>query len=261
MMSAAPHSIVGLPQSPDVLGELLHSLSQPLTGLLCSLELSLEHAAEQQQESVAMALQQTEKVIGLIQLMREYVDAERPGSSAFSTALMPALRNLIEELSSIAAARHVQLHLAGGCTATLAMPEARLRLALQYLIMAVIEAQPEGGKVMLALTNSPAGTVLRTESDGVSRGSSRPTSNTAATLSRAKRAVASRVLETAGASLVCGDGGSGSEAGFVLRIPPRAAVRAACEEGGASPVSTGEAFCGMVDANPDANICRAGPGS
>src|SRR6202142_4630656 len=123
MMSAAPHSIVGLPQSPDVLGVLLPWLSEPLTGLRCSLELSLEQAAEQQQESVAMALQQTEKVIGLIQLMREYVDAERPGSSAFSTALMPALRNLIEELSSIAPACHANINLAGGESVPLATPE------------------------------------------------------------------------------------------------------------------------------------------
>ena len=74
-MSTSPHSFPKLPRGPDVLGELLHSLSQPLTSLRCSLELSLElsieEVAEQQQESVAIALQQTEKVIGMIQLMRE----------------------------------------------------------------------------------------------------------------------------------------------------------------------------------------------
>ena len=68
-MSASSHSFPRQPQAPDVLGELLHSLSQPLTSLRCSLELSLElspeEVAERQQESVAMALQQTEKVIGM----------------------------------------------------------------------------------------------------------------------------------------------------------------------------------------------------
>ncbi len=90
-MSTSPHSFSKLPRGPDVLGELLHSLSQPLTSLRCSLELSLDlplelsrelsikEVAEQQQESVAAALQQTEKVIGMIQLMREYLDAEQPG--------------------------------------------------------------------------------------------------------------------------------------------------------------------------------------
>ncbi len=79
-MSASSQSLPKVPPSPDVLGELLHSLSQPLTTLRCSLELSLDHAtevvAEEQQASVSAALQQTEKVIGMIQLMREYLDAE-----------------------------------------------------------------------------------------------------------------------------------------------------------------------------------------
>jgi len=203
------------------------------------------------------------------------VNAAQAGPAVFSTALQAALRSLIEELSSIAAVRDVQVRLAGSCTAIVALPEARLRLALQYLITAEIEAQPAGGRVLLALTESPAGTVLRVEGGTVGRALNRPNSKstststsamttattTASTLRRVKRAIASRVLEAAGASLVYGDGGSGSNAGFVLRIPPRAAPGAACKADVASPVSTGEAFYGMVEASPDANICRAGPGS
>jgi hypothetical protein len=306
-MSAGSHSFVRLGQSPDllggalggvpgdvpgdVMGDLLHALSQPLTGLRCSLELaldpllgpspepsvgrSLRKVAKQQQDGIVAALQQTEKVIGMVQLMREYVNAGRTGPAVFSTALQAALRSLIEELSSVAAVRDVQVRLAGSCTAIVPVPEARLRLALQYLITAEIEAQPAGGRVLLALTESPAGTVLRVEGGGVGRAPNRPNSKstststsamttattTASTLRRVKRAIASRVLETAGASLVCRDGGSGSNAGFVLRIPPRAAPGAACKVDGASPLSTAEAFYGMVEANPDANTCRAGPGS
>jgi hypothetical protein len=159
-----------------VLGELLHSLSQPLTGLLCSLELSLqlrpdlsiEQVAEQQQASVSVALQQTEKVIGMIQLMREYLDAEQPAPEAFSSALAPATRSVIEELSSIAAVRGVRLRLVGTCTAT--VPESRLRLALQYLITTLIEAQPVGGKVTLLLGEGPAGAVLGAEGECGFRG-------------------------------------------------------------------------------------------
>ncbi len=216
-----------------MLGELLHSLSQPLTGLLCSLELSLqlprgcsmEQVAEQQQASVSVALQQTEKVIGMIQLMREYLDAEQPAPEAFSSALAPATRSVIEELSSIAAVRGVRLRLVGTCLATLPVPESRLRLALQYLITTLIEAQPLGGKVMLLLGEGPAGAVLRAEGERGFQQQKSSATSPQTTLRGVRIAIASRVLEGAGASLVFG-GGAVDPTGFVLRIPRRFAAPA-----------------------------------
>ena len=92
-------------QSPDVLGELLHSLNQPLTSLRCALELSIDDVGEPQQKSMLAALQQTEEVIGAVQLMREYLDADQAGSQPASCALAPVLMKLIEELSTVAAVR------------------------------------------------------------------------------------------------------------------------------------------------------------
>ena len=127
-MSTGSHAFSKMPQGPDVLGELVHSLSQPLTSLRCSLELSLDlspgEAAEQRQEGVLAALQQTEKVIGMVQLIREYLDVEQPGPKTPSSALAPALEGVVEELSSIAAVRGVRLCLVGTCTAMLPAPEA-----------------------------------------------------------------------------------------------------------------------------------------
>lgn len=212
-------------RGPDVLGELLHSLSQPLTTLQCSLELSVDQVAEQQQNSVASALQQTEKVIGMIQLMREYLDAEQPGRGTESAALDPALRGTVEELASVAAVRDVQLRLAGKCAATLLLPEARLRLALQYLIAGMIDAQPGGGKVTLLLADEPAGTVLRAEGSCRPRSSGGRATNTAqdaniSTLRRVRRQIAVRVLEGAGASLVVANNHRGEPIAFVLRLAP-----------------------------------------
>ena len=229
-----------------MLGELLHSLSQPLTSLRCSLELSIEEVAEQQQESIAVALQQTEKVIGMIQLMREYLDAEQPGPEDCPAALAPAMLSVIEELCSVAAVRGVHLRLVGTCSATLPVPESRLRLALQYLIATMIDAQPVGGKVTLLLGEGPAGAVLRVEGEcsvrepdfhemeqsasgpHTNRDSPGATSKSVSTLRRVRLAIASRVLETAGASLVFGDAGHmraesarSDPGGFVLRIPRR----------------------------------------
>jgi hypothetical protein len=235
-MSASFHShtFPGFHQGPDVVGELLHSLCQPLTGLRCSLELSLqlpldlsiEEVAERQHHSVAAALQQTEKVIGMIQLMREYLDAEQSPPQAYSTELAPALRSVVEELSSIALVDSIRLRLVGTCSATVPLAEPRLRLALQYLITAMVDAQPEGGKVMLLLGDGPGGAVLRVEGEDASHDmnsrdpSSNNRGNADSTLRGARLAIASRVLEGAGASLVISDGRTSVEpVGFVLRLP------------------------------------------
>jgi hypothetical protein len=234
-VSASSH-FLKLPGDPDVLGELLHSLSQPLTSLRCSLELSLDDVREQQQGSVSVALQQTEKVIGMIQLMREYLDADQSGPEGSPVALASALRSVVEELSSIAAVRGVRLCLVGTCAAKIPVPELRLRLALQYLITAMIEVQAAGGRVMLLLGEGPAGAVLRAEGErgcremdfsemeqtaprpATTRDAARATSAAGTTLRKVRLAIASRVLESAGASLVFSEGEVGPT-GFVLRIP------------------------------------------
>jgi signal transduction histidine kinase len=251
-MSTSSRLLLESPPGPDVLGELLHSLSQPLTSLRCSLELSLDfprelpiqEAVELQQESVAVALQQIEKVIGMIQLMREYLEAEQPGPQVRPSRVAPALSSVIDELSSIAAVRAVQLRLVGTCTATLSLPEARLKLALQYLIASLIDAQPAGGKVTLLLGEGPAGTVLRAEAGPPCRESNFPNADqnsttqpatrnpalavpaSVAALRRIRLAIASRLLEGAGASLVFGGSSdiarsSVSPTDFVLRIVHR----------------------------------------
>jgi hypothetical protein len=235
-MNTSAHSFSKMPPNPDVLSELLHSLSQPLTSLRCSLELSLDperepsldQIAERRQESVAAALQQTEKVIGMIRLMREYLDAENAGGEILASPFAPVVRSVIDDLSSIAEIRHIQLRLVGTCSVTLPLPESRLRLAMQYLITDMIDAEkPDAetpdGKITLLLGEGPAGAVLRAESDGSFHPQGRDLqgrkkTSPQTTLSNARLAVATRVLENAGASLVFNSAES-DPAGFVLRVP------------------------------------------
>jgi hypothetical protein len=215
-MSVSPQLVSKPARSPDVLAELLHSLSQPLTTLQCSLELSIEEVAESQRNNVVIALHESGKVIGMIQLMREYLDAGQLEPESFEAALEPALestlRSVIEELSSIAAVRAIRVFVAGTSTARLRLAESRLRLALQYLITPLIEAQPRGGKVVLLLREDQGETVLRGEGE---RGF-RELAGATTALRRVRLAIARRVFESAGTSLVLGDA---DPAGFVLYIP------------------------------------------
>lgn len=225
-MSASAHSFSTLPRDQELLGDLLHSLSQPLTSLRCSLELSIDGVTDRHQQTVSAALQHTEIVIGMIQLMREYLDAEQ-SAGAHPVALTPVLRSMAEDLSSIAALRNVRLRVLGTCAAKVRIAEPRLRLALQYLILAMVDRQPAGSEITLLLAEGPAGAVLRAQGARrfVGPEVSRPDKTTGnpqskrasvgATMRRVRLAIADRVLETAGAGLVFDDG----TPGFVLRIP------------------------------------------
>jgi hypothetical protein len=82
-MNASPAPV---PESrlQAVLGELLHSLSQPLTSLHCALELSIDPVAEQQRKAVSAACEQVDRAIHVVELMRECLEAEpaAPGPPA-----------------------------------------------------------------------------------------------------------------------------------------------------------------------------------
>ncbi|MGB9235201.1 MAG: hypothetical protein WCC04_12370, partial [Terriglobales bacterium] len=149
------HSYSPLQANREVLGELLHSVSQPLTTLRCSLELSLDETAEHQQQAVAAALEQTESVIGMIQLMREYLDAEQSAVGGLAIAFMPVLRNVVDELSPLGAIRNVRVRITGTCTAALSITAPWMRRALEYLISAMIERQPPGSEVAVLLDECP----------------------------------------------------------------------------------------------------------
>jgi signal transduction histidine kinase len=222
-------------QDQDVLGELLHSLSQPLTSLRCSLELSIDDIAGRQQEAIAGALQQAERVIGMVKLMREYLDTEPGASPPLPVPLIPTLCAVVDQLCSVAMVRQIRIHLAGTGEATIPVPEPRLSLALQYLIGSIIEAQPANREILLWREEDALGFMLRAQvrhgsrldDDEAAAGAAESARDPVrAPLQRVKFAIASRVFESGGASLSFD---SGDSAGFVLRVPRPPAPPAAPE--------------------------------
>ena len=215
-MSAGPQPLPGRTQDQAVLGELLHSLSQPLTTLRCSLEVSVEEIAGHKGDAVSIALEQAERVIGMVKLMREYLDAELGTPPPHPVALAPALRAVVEQLSSVAAARQIRVELTGTSAASVSVAEPQLQMALRYLINALIEMQPANREIVLRFEENPSeslvhGQVIR------SRTALQPRHDpVGVTLRRVKLAIAGRVLESSGASLVFDDG---EQSAFVLHIP------------------------------------------
>jgi len=221
-MSVASQRRLAREQDQAVLGELLHSLSQPLTTLRCSLELSTDEIAGSPQDTIAGALEQTDRVIALVRLMREYLDAETDGITQSSASLLPVLRAVVEQLAPIAHEREVLLTVTGSCEAILELAEPRLRLALQYLVRRLIEEQPRHGDVTLQLEQSASGAELWAHVRETPTTTTVRQDSFRTTLHNVQRVVAQRLLESGGASLVfSGDGHSG----FLLRVvrSPRAA--------------------------------------
>jgi hypothetical protein len=243
-MSTPAHRFHGAAPGPDVLGELLHSLSQPLTTLRCSLE--LEAVAAGCPTGIAAALQQTEHVIELIQLLREYLDAQTSRRHNGSSPLAPTVRSVVAEFASIAEVRGVPLRVEGSSSAALPLPEPRLRLVMQYLVSGLIEAQPAGGGVVrLVLGEGSGGVVLRADTKHCLRrgsavaapivlgnrledrlendpASGHPPVPAAATLREVRLAIATRILEAAGATLVVTRSFGRGPSGFALHISPTA---------------------------------------
>ncbi len=222
-MSASPQPAGRMLQDHEILGELLHSVSQPLTSLCCSLELSVEKAAGQQQEAVASALEQAERVIGQVRLLREYLDAELVVPTATPTALAPVLRTVVEQMSSIAAVKQAELKIVGTSSATIAVSEGRLRMALQYLLSALIEEHDAKRTITLRFEERVGESLLMARlkragsarNDGASALPEREDAGTSISR-KVKLAIAARVLESGGASLMFG-GESASD--FLLHIP------------------------------------------
>lgn len=204
-------------QDQEMIGALLHSLSQPLTTLCCSLELSMEKTAGQQHEAVATALEQAERVIGLVKLLREYLDAELTQPAAKALMVMPVLRGVVDQLASLAAVRHTSVRLVGDCMARVPLSQARLGLALQYLIGGMIDAQPPNGQVVLKLHSSAHESILRAQARATSQSPDTPVDSVQAVLRQARLAIARRLLDPAGVVLEASE--HGPAAGFLLHIP------------------------------------------
>ncbi len=115
--------------------EVSHSLSQPLTALHCSLELSLacDQTVEEFRASVAAAMQNAERLRQRLLLCRELSEADDPGDILQPVPLHRVLQQLREELLPLAESAGCELELT--CTPLhVRGSETRLTRGLFYLL-------------------------------------------------------------------------------------------------------------------------------
>ncbi|MFZ0770918.1 MAG: hypothetical protein WCA49_19620 [Candidatus Sulfotelmatobacter sp.] len=118
------------------LGQLLHALNQPLTGLQCSMEVALAspRTAGQYAQGLREGLELTGRMRALVEAMREVADiAEEKTVNQETAELASLLREAVEDLGPVAEVKKVRIALdfssSCSCASSFAVRAARAPMA------------------------------------------------------------------------------------------------------------------------------------
>jgi signal transduction histidine kinase len=135
----------------QLVAELFHALSQPLTALRCSLEMALSgrFSPGPSQENLRLALEHAEQIAHLATGIRELVETEGPGGVNGIVNLESSLGEAVMDLVPVAESAGVRLgfHAPHACP-VLAEPR-RLRQALFYLVESALAGAEPGESVQV----------------------------------------------------------------------------------------------------------------
>ncbi len=199
----------------QLLSELFHALSQPITALRCSLELALHTPASvPSKENLQAALAHAEKIAQLAGGIRELIQADDPGDTKTELVLEDYLRETISDLQPIAAAAQVQMRLGGSLSGRVMAEPRRLQQALFYWLEFAIASASPGSVMDLRMSEQDGQAVVtlsapRKQMDQAELPCAGPEGETQAQkLSRRLGlAIAGRMFESVGGGLQVQDGG------------------------------------------------------
>lgn len=217
--------------SRQLVSDLFHQLSQPLTTLCCSLELALLQtpSADQYGEIVSQALNEAEKVSTLVTAIRELLEAGQAPEAGEMLDLRRAVEDAVGDLLPVAESAGVQVCYLPGPGCPVWFDALRLRQALFHLIGFVIasagasagDSGGPGNLVTLALVEQDAEVVLTLATSGKAfRDRAASANSDLDLLRRLGLAIARAIFEAAGGSLTVEPGTDGQS--VEVRLPRRA---------------------------------------
>lgn len=135
----------------DVVSDLFHQMSQPLTALHCALELGLarDQKVEEFKATLESALQCADRLHRCLQRARALSDAVSPAKSLEAITLDEFLARLGEEMFPLFDSAGITLRTPASATVALADP-ARLQNALFHLLLYLVETLPRGTELVVA---------------------------------------------------------------------------------------------------------------
>jgi C4-dicarboxylate-specific signal transduction histidine kinase len=192
----------------QLLADLFHALSQPLTALHCSLELALEarRSGEQCRQGVRTALYQAEQVARWCGSLRTLLDAESPGGDRPVIAFDDCLREIVQDLQPVAESQGGRLVLQGQSAAWVRVEKQRLQQGLFSLLEGAMNGDGAGRSLDLVASALHGRALLAVHAVGGQSIGGEPTAETGAAGEkelgpRLALAVARRIFESAGGSL------------------------------------------------------------
>src|SRR5882672_12811843 len=131
-------------EGQQLVSELFHALSQPITALRCSLELALYAQSSPSKENLQMALAHAEKIAQLASGIRELVQADDPGDERVELLLKDCLRGAVLDMVPVAEAAQVKIEMCGNMTGKVIAEPRRLHQALFYLLEFALSSAASG---------------------------------------------------------------------------------------------------------------------
>jgi hypothetical protein len=163
-----------LPNVPDArlvagrspLAQLLHALNQPLTGLQCSMEVTLAtpRTPDQYVRCLREGLELTERMRALVEALREVADVgEEKNERQETIELKSVLRETVDDLKPVAEVKNVRITLDCGKTSTVAVSVGRRTMVsavFRFLESALSLAARDNG-LLVETGSEPAGAWFR----------------------------------------------------------------------------------------------------
>ena len=151
-----------LTESQQLVSDLFHQLSQPLTTLCCGLELALLQTPSREQygEIVSQALGQAEKASALATAIRELFDAGQPSGRGDLLELRRAVEEVITDLLPVAESAGVQVCFVPGSACAVWFDASRLRQGLFHLLGFAIGSSGSGAALTIDLAEPGAEALL-----------------------------------------------------------------------------------------------------
>ncbi len=189
-------------ESRQLVSDLFHRLSQPLTTLCCSLELAQLQipSAERYREVVGHALAQTEKVSALATAIRELFDAGHAGPGGEVLELRRAVEDAAADLLPVAESAGVQVICPPGPACRIWFDAPRMRQGLFHLMGFVIGAGGSSVRIELAERGTEAVLTLVVSPAGI-QDSGPPANSDQELLLRLGLGIARAIFEAAGGTL------------------------------------------------------------